>query len=86
MKVGIFGGVRGATVPKRQPSNKVQIPRTLLRTLLVPRILFCAVFPKLDSPGMSTCPRQTRGNVVAADDTHVAGLNQIWPRQFNRPR
>ena len=35
---------------------------------------------------MSIRLRQTRGNVVAADDTNVAGLNQVWPRQFHLSR
>ena len=44
------------------------------------------IFPNLISLDMSIRLRQTRGNVVAADDSHFPGLNQVWPRQFHLPR
>ena len=44
------------------------------------------IFLNLISLDMSIRLRQTRGNVVAADDANIAGLNQVWPRQFHLPR
>ena len=49
---------------------------------LLCRISHQTCFPTWILSGMNICLRQMQGNVVAADDTYVAGLNQIRPRQF----